>query len=280
MYEDQYKEHRIPKRNGGFRIIHEPAPELKAKQRSILNWLQARGIKPSYYAYGFIRGRSTVKHARLHVGKKIVLKLDIEDFFGNTKSSMIKVALRKEKLPDGYINEIIETCTYKNSLPQGSPASPFLSNIVLTDMDSRLAGLAMKYKATYSRYADDMCFSSNDPALNKMLKAIEYVVNQCGYKLNSRKTKVLRRNSRQIITGVVVNEKANIPRSLLRTTRARLHNLKMSIFKKLAFDEEELEKLRGMVSYFSVIRADIGIRFKKDLKEIEHLLKFRQQAQT
>ena len=280
MTENDYIIRYIPKRSGGFRVIHEPRPALKQKQRGILRWLNERGIRTGAYAHGFVRNRSTFTHAKLHVGKKLIIKLDIENFFATTSVSMLRNALAEENLKAEYISEIIEVCTLNGVLPQGAPTSPFLSNIAVKKMDRRLAGLARKYNAVYSRYADDMCFSSDNPHLNNILPAVEYAVRNSGYKLNSRKTKILRQCRRQIVTGVVVNEKANIPRELQRNTRARLHNFKMRILNNQVFDEAEYESIKGLLSYFLSLRPDKGTLFRKDIKEIERLitLKYRPMA--
>lgn len=229
MTGSDYIIHKIPKRDGSMRILHEPKPALKLKQRQIRRYLQARGLKGSYCAHGFIPGRSAVTHAKNHLHKRVIIKCDIEDFFGSTTRSMVSRALTNSSLDKETVKDICDICMLNNALPQGAPTSPLLSNLAFLDLDKRLSGLAKKYRAAYSRYADDMCFSGNDPQLNAILPQIKYVVENCGYKLKDSKTRVLRHNRSQIVTGVVVNQKLNVPRALKHNTRARLFKLKQAL---------------------------------------------------
>ena len=272
MNDNDYIVHRIPKRDGTMRILHEPKPALKKKQKQIQRYLQARGLKGSYCAHGFIPGRSAVTHAKNHLRKRVIVKCDIEDFFGSTTRSMVGKALANCGLNKEAVNDICEICLLNNALPQGAPTSPLLSNLAFMDLDKRLAALAKKFKASYSRYADDMCFSSNDPRLNAILPQVKYVVENCGYKLKDSKSRVLRRNRSQIVTGVVVNQKPNVPRELKHNTRARLFKLKKALLSGLPFDETEFLKLRGLVAYFQAVSLETGCKFRAAVREIESLL--------
>jgi RNA-directed DNA polymerase len=275
MDSSSYKFHRIPKRDGTMRIIAEPVPELKWKQKGILRWLTARGIRPSSYAHGFVTGRSTATNARLHVGKKVVIKIDLKDFFGSTKSKQVIASLMKAGVPSDTAKDIANTCTLNGYLPQGAPTSPFLANIAVIGMDVRLAGLAEKYDARYSRYADDCVFSSDNPKLNEILPAVKFVVQQYGYRLNDKKTRVMRSGCRQIVTGIVVNRKVNIPRRLKRNIRAGLHNVKMALVNNQSFDDKQFESLKGMAAYFQSVNKDATRSFRQDIREIERLLEVR-----
>lgn len=275
MDSSSYKFHRIPKRDGTMRVIAEPVSELKKKQQGILRWLTARGIRPSSYAHGFVAGRSTATHARLHVNRRVVIKVDLKDFFGSTKAPQVITALMKAGLSAVTAKDITNTCILNGTLPQGAPTSPFLANIAVKGMDVRLAALAKKYDAVYSRYADDLSFSSDKPNLNEILPAVDFVVKQCGYTLNDKKTRVMRSGKRQIVTGIVVNRKVNIPRKLRRNIRAGLHNVKMALVNNHAFDEKQYESLKGMTAYFQSVNMDATRSFKQDIREIERLLEVR-----
>ncbi len=275
MDSSSYRFHRIPKRDGTMRVIAEPVPELKKKQQGILRWLTARGIRPSSYAHGFVIGRSTATNAALHVNRRVVIKVDLKDFFGSTKSGQVISALMKEGLPAETAKDIVNTCSLNETLPSGAPTSPMLANIAVKGMDVRLAGLAKKYDANYSRYADDLCFSSDNPKLNEMLPAVDFVVKQCGYKLNDKKTRVMRRGRRQIVTGIVVNRKVNIPRRLKRNIRAGLHNVKMTLVNNQPFDEKQFNSLKGMAAYFQSVNNDATRSFRQDIREIGRLLEIR-----
>ena len=272
MTGSDYIIHKIPKRDGSMRILHEPKPALKLKQRQIRRYLQARGLKGSYCAHGFIPGRSAVTHAKNHLHKRVIIKCDIEDFFGSTTRSMVSRALTNSSLDKETVKDICDICMLNNALPQGAPTSPLLSNLAFLDLDKRLSGLAKKYRAAYSRYADDMCFSGNDPQLNAILPQIKYVVENCGYKLKDSKTRVLRHNRSQIVTGVVVNQKLNVPQGLKHNTRARLFKLKQALLTGQAFDETEFTRLCGLVAYFQAVSVETAGKFRAAVREIEALL--------
>ena len=272
---NSYIVHRIPKSDGTLRVIHEPCPELKLRQKGVLRWLLARGISAGKYAHGFVRGRSTATNAAVHTNKKVILKADLKDFFGSTKSPVIKRILMREGISKDVADEIVEICTLDGVLPAGAPGSPFIANLVGKHMDYRIAGLAEKYDAAYTRYADDLCFSSDNPKLNHMLPALEHVVKRCGYTLNSKKTRIMRSGRRQTVTGLVVNAKVNIPRTLRKNTRAAVHNIKMAIVNGGEFDEQEFLQIKGMLAYFSDVRPDLAPCCRADIAEIERLLEMR-----
>jgi retron-type reverse transcriptase len=206
----------------------------------------------------------------------VIVKVDIEDFFGTINSLMIKKALRKEKVPDGYIDEILNCCTLNDALPQGSPASPFLANLVFKDTDKRLGGLAGNFDAVYSRYADDLCFSSNNPELNLILPPLEWILHQAGFKVNKKKTRILRQGKRQIVTGVVVNKESNVPRELRRNTRARIFKLKMAALQDKVIDQNEYKSLYGLSSYIRGISPESGAKLSRSLKEIDSIMSVKQ----
>ena len=124
---------------------------------------------------------------------------------------------------------IVVLCTRKNSLPQGAPTSPILSNLVNYRMDSRLAGLALRSNATYSRYADDLIYSfnvDNRRFIRGVVRRVARILYDFGYQMNKSKLQVMRRHNRQLITGLVVNEKVQLPRKTRRWLRAVEHQMK------------------------------------------------------
>ncbi len=178
------------------------------------------------------------------------------------------------------LTDIVEVCMLEKMLPQGAPSSPVLSNLVLKRLDARMAGLAKKYQATYSRYADDLCFSSNNPDLNHIIPAIDEIIRDTGYKLNHSKTRVIRRAKRQIITGCVVNQELNVPRELRRNLRAQIHNLKQNLISTGELNEDTYQQLQGMVSFFHSVKPQMAVNFRRQLKEIEDLVEVVNQSST
>jgi len=272
---EDYIVHRIPKKSGGLRVLHEPKPELKALQKRVLRWLQARGLNGGRRSHAFERGRSIATHARLHVGKRVVIRLDLENFFGSVSSKMLLEALVRERVSREQAEEIVGICTLDDYLPQGAPTSPLLANVAARRMDLRLAALAKSRGAVYSRYADDLTFSSDDVALNKLIPAIDHVVSECGFALNRKKTLVMRRGRRQLVTGLIVNEQLNAPRQTRRKLRAQLHNLKQSLLNGESFDDEEFVKAKGMVAFLCSVRPEQAAALKQAAREIENMLVMR-----
>lgn len=271
---------KVPKGKGEFREIAEPRPKLKAQQRTILRWLMARGIGPSRYAHAFVKDRSIATNALPHVGKRVVVRVDIKDFFGSITANQVLYTLKNEGVGDDDAGRIVEICTLDGHLPQGAPTSPLLSNLVLKKLDYRLAGLAKKWaderrNTAYTRYCDDMIFSSQDTKLNMILPVVEKFVNESGFEVNRAKTKVLRNGRRQVVTGVVVNHKPNISREEKRRFRAELHNIKRALIegKKKKFN---LAKLQGRAAFIKGINPESGKIFVRAVDEIKNLSALRE----
>lgn len=276
MDKRRYIIHKIPKKNGEFRIIAEPRPKLKAQQKSILKWLMARRIGPSKYSHAFVKNRSIATNALSHVGKRIVVRVDIKNFFDSITEKQVTQALTREGLSEADAKRIADICTLDGCLPQGAPTSPLLSNLVLKKLDYRLAGLAKNWtegmrKTTYTRYCDDMVFSSRDTKLNMVLPIVEKFLREEGFEINRAKTKVLRSGSRQIVTGIVVNNKVNVPRLERRRFRAELHNLKQALIEGREKDFN-LERLQGKAAFIKGINPDVGKWFVQDVQEIKNLM--------
>jgi len=275
-----YTVHRIPKKSGGMRILHEPKPDLKALQKRVLRWMQARGLGGGKRSHAYELGRSIATHAKLHVGKRVVMRVDLKDFFGSTTDSMLRRALVMVGLEMEQAQEIVEICSLDGVLPQGAPTSPILANIAVKQMDLRLAKLAESRKAIYSRYADDLTFSSSDSHLNSLIPAIDAIVADCGYRLNRKKTLIMRSGRRQSVTGLVVNRGLNAPRNLRRNLRAQLHNLKCALLDGQRFDAGSFERAKGMAAFVILVNADCAASLRQTIREIESLISLRAQTAT
>ena len=229
----KYRWHRIPKRSGGTRLLHAPNPRLKKVQRQLLRRVFGR-LKVHPAAHGFHRGRSIVTHARLHVGQAVVVRIDIEDFFPKTRGDRLNKYFRRIGWNRSAARILVKLCTKRLGsrigLPQGAPTSPILSNLVNYGLDARLNGLARKSGARYSRYADDMIFSfaqDDRRFIRGVIRRVRSILNEHGYRMHGRsKLRVLRRHQRQTVTGLVVNDKVQLPRKTRRWLRAVEHHLK------------------------------------------------------
>lgn len=210
-----YKIYKIKKSNGKFRTITAPNDNLKFFQKNIMLYLSQFSIHNS--AHGFVSGRSIATNALPHIKKKFVLNIDLKNFFPSVKKDMLLPLFQKLN-----IEKFIDYVLYDGGLAQGSPCSPVITNLYCYELDKELEGLSQKFNYSYTRYADDLTFSGEKLARG-FIKKIYSVVRKYGLIINKEKTKIQRRNVRQTVTGVVVNEKLNICRKTKKKIRAMKH---------------------------------------------------------
>src|SRR6266849_1379216 len=235
-----YHEFAIPKRSGGQRRIYAPAPELKALQRRILRRVLAR-LKCHPAAKGFERGQSIVTNASPHVRQSVVIRMDLKDYFESTKAERIRDFFQRIGWDKEAAGILTRLCTHHGGLPPGAPTSPRLSNLVNYRLDTRLAALAKGGKtpcynprtgsqvvqaipiagvARYTRYADDLTFSFADEhpgSIHRLIFFVKRIMKDEGYQVHMRKKLQIRRqHDQQKVTGLVVNDRVNLPRAVRR----------------------------------------------------------------
>lgn len=218
---------RRPKRGGGFRDIAAPSPRLKAAQRWIARSVLARHAAHDV-AHGFVTGRSTVTNAAPHVGAAVVVCVDIRGFFPSISRARIACLFYGLGVGASRARSYALVCAGPDGqLPQGSPASPGLTNLLCRRMDRRLAGLARKLGFAFTRYADDLTFSHRDAgaAVAVLLRDARRIVHGEGFRINGEKTTIARRGERQEVTGIIVNDRASVGREARRRLRAFVHRL-------------------------------------------------------
>jgi len=222
----RYRPFTIPKRSGGTRRILAPERELKDLQRLVLRRLLAR-LRVHPAAMGFERGRSIVANALAHRRQAVVLRFDIRDFFPSTSTKRVGRYFRRIGWNRPAAKLLLRWCCFEGGLPQGAPTSPRLSNLVNYRVDARLAAMAAKLGAVYTRYADDITISlaaDDRKKVHYMQRFVRRVVEAEGYRLHHRKKlSIRRRHHQQIVTGLVVNDRVNLPRSVRRWLRAVEH---------------------------------------------------------
>jgi RNA-directed DNA polymerase len=281
LVEDQrrYKTFGIPKKSGGIRQISTPETALKIIQRKLNQALQAiYEIKPS--VHGFVSNKNIVTNAKNHTKKRYVLNIDLKDFFPSVNFGRVRgmfMATPYRLHPD-VATVLAQICCHNNQLPQGAPTSPIITNMICAKMDSQLQRLAKDCKATYTRYADDITFSTS---LSKFPKDLAYIVNEeeqdkviigntllniineNGFELNPSKIRLQTRGNHQEVTGLTTNIFPNVERSYVRQIRAMLHA--WSKFGLEAAETEYLTKYRyksrlpnkEKLSFQQVIRGKI-----------------------
>lgn len=276
-----YHRWHVPKRDGGLRLISAPKPQLKAAQhwiaRNITEHLPVHGA-----AHGFVPGRSTVTNAQVHAGARVVVKLDLQDFYPTITQPRVKGLLRKAGYGEQVATVLSMLCTEAprevielrgkprhvaigpRSLPQGAPTSPSITNALCLRLDRRMQGLARTLGFRYSRYADDLTLSwhgEDDAPVGKLLHRVRSIVSSEGFVVHPNKTRVMRSGRRQKVTGLVVNAldrsmdsnmdpsagerpAARVPRTLRRKLRAALHNRRQG-----KAGPESLDHLHGFAAY-------------------------------
>ncbi len=223
----RYREFALPKASGGTRRITAPDDDTRRVQRTILRRLLAR-LPVHAAATGFEPGKSIVDNARPHAGRAVVIRMDVRDFFGTTRAKRISQYFRAIGWNRDTAELLTRLTTYGGALPQGAPTSPRLSNLVNYHLDARLSGLARRFGAAYTRYADDLTFSlerDDRESVHALVRIAKHVVEDEGYRLHMRrKLSIKRRHRRQIVTGLVVNARPRLPRETRRWLRAAEHH--------------------------------------------------------
>lgn len=296
----RYTAFSIPKRSGGQRQISSPVNGLKIIQQKLNQVLQAV-YQPKPASHGFSQARSIVTNANQHISKKRVLNIDLQDFFPSINFGRVRglFIAAPYKLPEDIATILAQICCHENHLPQGAPTSPVISNMICSKLDSELQRLAKKHKCTYTRYVDDITFSTSlkffPPALAKTISdlteqievgdELHEVIRRNGFEINQKKLRLQTNRTRQEVTGLTVNTKVNIQRKYVRQVRAMLH-----AWEKYGLEAAQAEfiskhdkkyRLNPISSFAAVVKGKIDflamvkgkndpnyLRFRAKLKEL------------
>ncbi len=290
---DNYFRFEIPKKSGGMRQIAAPKTQLKAAQRKILDQILQKA-KISDHSHGFIKERSVLTGAKVHrTSPDLLINIDLENFFPTITFARVR-GLYQSFGYSGYIASLLAMiCTYcermpleikgetkyiKTSdriLPQGSPASPMITNIICQTMDKRIYCLCQKLGITYTRYADDMSFSySGDPdafAIGGFLNSIRKIIEAEGFHMKQEKTHVLRKNNRQYITGIVINNEAiGVPKKWVKILKASIHNAQKLNASGGTVSEQTRSEITGKIAWLKSVNAE---RYQKIIDQGTEFLK-------
>jgi len=268
----KYRTFTIQKKNGGVRTIDAPDLFLKRIQRSLNVLLQIIFYPDiNYYANGFLYGRGIIRNAFPHINKRYVLNMDIANFFSSIEFRRIKTVLqlnpfnlKDEREEIGFI--IANICCLNGFLPQGAPTSPILSNLVTQNLDRKLSNLSKQLKIRYSRYADDITFSSNQNIFDSnLVDSIEHLVQSENFQINGQKTRLKSNRDHQEVTGIVTNEKINVRRKLLKNVRTMLNNWEkggldnakslFQIKESRVQNDNFVNVLNGRIAYIGMVRG-------------------------
>lgn len=272
---NRYKHYNIQKRHGGEREIAEPTKSLKIIQRWTFSKFFA-DFKCHSAAIAYIKSKSIKDFALPHARKKYLLKMDFKDFFNSIKSHDFILFLKERKLElsDDEVNYItnIFFCRNKKSndlyLSIGAPTSPFISNLIMIDFDEQMNAFCNKKGITYTRYADDLAFSTNIPNILFLIPPeIEKICSKVNYpknlRINMAKTVFTSKKHNRTLTGLVISNegKIGIGREKKRQLRAIAHKASLGLLSL-----EELEKFKGMLAFLLSIDPDFSNSLKSKAK--------------
>ncbi len=288
---NHYKRFTIPKKTGGERTISAPMPRLKYVQSEILIRILQK-VKVHEAAHGFVSQKSIVSNALPHLQSEVVINMDLKDFFPTITYDRVKGVFRSLGYSQQVATILALICSEQTvemveldgeswfvadgerRLPQGAPTSPMITNILCRHLDKRLAGLANKLGFRYTRYADDLTFSATHEGaknVNLLLKTVREIVTSEGLVIHPDKTKVMRKGSRQEVTGITVNQKPTVCSKRLKQFRAFLHQIekdKSIQGKKWGQCGDCLESALGFARYVKMVQPEKGAELLKKTKEV------------
>jgi retron-type reverse transcriptase len=244
----EYTERFIEKHSGGTRRLLIPSSELKEIQHRILRRLLARlSVHPA--ATGFEPGTSIVHNAAQHTDQAVVLCMDVRDFFPQTTDDRVTAYFQRIGWDRETAELLTRLTTWEGGLPQGAPTSPRLSNLVNLVLDARIERFVHRRKGTFTRYADDICVSFPKDYPKRIRGTVQVVsrhLRACGYQLNTKKTRILRQHQQQKVTGLVVNDRVNVPRHIRRKLRAVEHRLNTG--QRVTMTREQLDGWKALLA--------------------------------
>lgn len=232
-----YKQFSIPKKNNsGTRIIDAPKKDLKSLQQIIvhliLNQLSFHDFAFSQYSHAYQKNKGIFSNAQVHRNKKFVINIDLKDFFPSIHFGRVSGLFKKSplfRLEPSMAYFFSNLCCYKGVLPQGSPTSPIISNLIGERLDRMLSTLSTDFHFTYSRYADDLTFSTNDmysiKVISIFLRKVEKAINYNGFSVNWKKYRFSNQNVRHTVTGLSNNKKVSVTIDFYKSTRAMANSL-------------------------------------------------------
>lgn len=287
----------VPKRSGGLRLIEISKERLRRIQQKILRQILDL-VPPHPAAHGFRRGHSCVTHAARHAGQHAVVRMDLKDFFPSIQHSRIHALFEKLGYPENVAGTLARICVNRAPhglfrdrqlggslpwaerqalksphLPQGSPCSPALANLCAYRLDMRLDSLARSLGASYSRYADDLAFSGGEEfarAAERFHIQVAAIALEEGFRVNTRKTRLMREGVRQQVTGIVVNSHPNIARDEYDKLKAMLTNcVRHGPESQNRENHPNFQAyLAGRISYVAMVNSGRAARLQRLLDDI------------
>ena len=286
---DHYTRFEIPKRSGGSRLISSPKPKMRLAQ-SWINLNVLGKITPSKYCYAFRPKISIVDNANQHMGKSVIAKLDVKDFFPSITFNRVRGYFEFLGYNPGVATVLALLCTDAprvritikgraqivaigaRSLPQGACTSPALANLIASRLDARLAGFVERLEGewSYTRYADDLTFSTTDaePPIGQLIAAVTNIAKDENFEIKREKTRIMRSPRRQSVTGLIVGDEVRIPKATIKKMRALFHNIEIK-GKDVVTEElgkDALHVAHGYWAYLHMVTPTLANKYLKKHK--------------
>lgn len=292
---DKYKSFQLKKRGGGYRKILAPVSSLKIIQRKLNHILQLI-YEPKPSVHGFTFGQNIVTNAKTHLRKAFIFNIDLKDFFPSINFGRVRGMFigNPYHIPEDAATVLAQICCFENQLPQGAPTSPVISNMICAQLDSQLQWLAKTNRCIYTRYADDITFSTNLRSLPKALvkrnivedklevdvgKNLRKTIEKNGFQINEDKIRLQIPSKRQEVTGIKVNDKPNVSRKFIRRIRAMIHawkeyglenaekDFQINYFRKQLHPDRKppnfKKVLKGKIDYLKMVRGEKDPIYRK-----------------
>lgn len=296
----KYVEFSIPKKSGEHRVILAPSTAIKILQRKLSQILYSV-YEPKVTVHGFSPGRSIVTNAQQHIRKRFVLNIDLQDFFGSIHFGRVRgiFIAPPYNCPKDVATILAKMCCHLGKLPQGAPTSPVISNMICAKIDSQLRILAKDFKCTYTRYADDITFSTTLPIFPREIAYINCqedqievilgdklisIIQNNGFQINKNKVRLQHKSHHQEVTGLTVNKFPNVKRSYVREISSMLHawdkfgleSVEEKYINKGSKDQMKTyqfrDVLRGKIYFLGMVRGKDNTIYRKYLKWYYELL--------
>jgi len=276
---DHYSRFEVPKRSGGTRLLASPKPALRQAQ-SWVNENILAPLPPSEAATAFRQGLSIVDNAKRHTGASVIVKMDLKDFFPSISFGRVRAFFTQLGYNPG-VSTVLALLTTDaprvkltvgdsvryvaigpRSLPQGACTSPALANLIAGGLDKRCLALAKKAKWTYSRYADDLVFSTSDEDAKPhlLIRTVESIVRDLGFELNVEKTKIMRAPRRQVVNGLLLGSDIRLTRKDMRRWRAFFHRCESRGIETVSQEigKNALLVAQGFHSYLHMVNPEMA----------------------
>jgi len=272
--ESFYRTFKIKKRSGGHRQISTPLPSLLEVQKWILKEILEK-ISVSKCAMGFVKKKSILDNARLHCGRKELIKIDIVDFFPSISISRIIKIFQNLGYPNNVSLILAKLCCLDDCLPQGAATSPYLSNLVCRRLDSRFYRFCKENNLRYTRYADDISVSGEHIDKNTTALLLNMIEDE-GFEINRNKFIHLREGDRKVITGIdITNGIPRIPRSYRRSLMQDVYfvwsaGLATHLAREKIFNPNYLDRLFGQIQFWRLVEPE-NLQMKKTLERLKQV---------